>query len=180
MDEIKIETYSSEWTVRFDELGRQLRGGLGDVALRIDHIGSTAIRGMAAKPVVDIQISVASLDALDGYRLPMEAMGFVYQPENPERTKRYFREAPGSRRTHIHVRENGSWSQQMALIFRDYLRNNPVDADLYAAEKHRLASMYSQNRIAYVEGKTKVIWEILYRADRWVAAMGWRPGDSDA
>jgi GrpB-like predicted nucleotidyltransferase (UPF0157 family) len=86
------------------------------------------VPGLDAKPVIDIQISVASFEPLDDYRLPMEELGYVYRGDNPERTKRYFRESPGQRRTHIHVRRLGSWSEQFALLFRDYLRANPEDA----------------------------------------------------
>jgi GrpB-like predicted nucleotidyltransferase (UPF0157 family) len=93
--------------------------------VRIDHIGSTAVPGLAAKPVIDIQISVASFDPLEAFRAPLEALGYAYRADNTERTKRYFREPAGSSRTHIHVRRAGSFSEQFALLFRDYLRAPP-------------------------------------------------------
>ena len=80
---------------------------LARIALRIDHIGSTSVRGLDAKPIIDIQVSVASFGPLDAYRLPLQRAGFVYRP-GAELTKRYFRERPGERRTHIHVRRAGS------------------------------------------------------------------------
>ncbi|WP_443049212.1 GrpB family protein [Streptomyces sp. NBC_00316] len=69
--------------------------------------------------------------------MPLEAIGFVYRAESPERTKRYFREAPGRRRTHVHVRRLGSFSQQFSLLFRDYLRCHSAAIAEYAAVKRR-------------------------------------------
>jgi len=180
MEPVIIVEYSPEWSRRFEQLAGPLREALGDVALRIDHIGSTSIAGMPAKPIIDIQISVARLEPAAPFRRPLEGIGYVYRSGNPELTKRYFREAPGNDRTHIHVREIGTWNQQLALLFRDYLRQNRVDSELYAAEKYRLAAMHRENRSAYVESKDKVIWEILYRADTWAKETGWRAAESDA
>lgn len=109
-DRVIIVSYDPEWAKLFAELGGRLRGALGDVALRIDHVGSTAVLGLAAKPIVDVQVSVASFEPLGAYRVPLERAGYTFRAENPDRTKRYFREPPGERRTHIHVRRAGSWS----------------------------------------------------------------------
>ena len=103
----EIHEYSAAWVSEFQELGAQLREALGDVALRIDHIGSTSVEGLAAKPVIDLQISVRKLDPVDPFLEPMESLGYVWKKENPEKTKRYFREGSGRRRTHIHVRRAG-------------------------------------------------------------------------
>ena len=139
-DPIVVVPYDPEWPKRFAELGRGQRNALGDVALRIDHIGSTAVPGLDAKPIVDVQISVASFEPLDAYRLPLERAGYVFRVENPDRTKRYFRESPGERRTHIHVRRAGTWSEQVGLLFRDYLRAHSDDAAQYAELGRTLAT----------------------------------------
>jgi len=180
MDPIIIENYSPEWPELFNQIGSQLRNELKDVAIRIDHIGSTSIPGMASKPVIDLQISVKHLDPISQYKNSLERCGFFFRENNPELTKRYFRESPGERRTHIHVRKEGSWHQQFPLLFRDYLRENDSDARLYESEKLLLANMYMNDRIAYIEGKNKIFWEIIYRADRWAAINGWEPSKTDA
>jgi GrpB-like predicted nucleotidyltransferase (UPF0157 family) len=123
--DLTVLRYDPEWSVSFAELGGRLRSALGKVALRIDHIGSTAVPGLAAKPIIDVQVSVASLEPIDPFRSPLEECGFVWRQDNPELTKRYFRERPGDPRTHIHVRRVGSFSEQFALLFRDYLRAHP-------------------------------------------------------
>jgi GrpB-like predicted nucleotidyltransferase (UPF0157 family) len=172
--------YDPAWPERFAELGRELRGGLGDVALRIDHIGSTSVPGLAAKPIIDLQVSVAAFDPLEAFRTPLERLGYVYRADNPERTKRYFREPPGRRRTHVHVRRAGSFSEQWALLFRDYLRAHREVADGYAARKRGLAIRFRDDRHGYTEAKVPVMWEIIRRADEWAQAQGWVPGPSDS
>jgi GrpB-like predicted nucleotidyltransferase (UPF0157 family) len=179
-DPIVVVPYDPEWPKRFAELGRQLRGALGDVALRIDHIGSTAVPGLDAKPVVDIQISVASFEPLDAYRLPLERAGYVFRVDNADRTKRYFRERPGERRTHIHVRRAGSWSEQAGLLFRDYVRAHPDDAAQYAELKRTLADKHREDRAEYTDAKAPFIWSVMMRANRWSQDVGWEPGPSDA
>jgi GrpB-like predicted nucleotidyltransferase (UPF0157 family) len=179
-DPIVVVPYDPEWPKRFAEIGRRLRYALGDVALRIDHIGSTAVPGLDAKPVVDIQISVASFEPLDAYRLPLERAGYVFRAENPDRTKRYFREPPGERRTHIHVPRAGSWSEQVTLLFRDYLRSHSDGAARYAELKRALAEKHRADRAEYTDAKAPFIWDVMMRANRWSQDVGWEPGPSDA
>jgi GrpB-like predicted nucleotidyltransferase (UPF0157 family) len=123
---------------------------------------------------------VAAFDPVDAYRVPLEGLGLVFRSENTELTKRYFREAPGTRRTHIHVRRAGSWAEQFALLFRDYLRAHPEDRDRYAELKRRLARELPDDRHAYTEAKVPFIWEVMSRADRWSQDVGWASGPSDA
>lgn len=178
-EKIIITPYDPEWPRMFARLGASLRNALGDVALRIDHIGSTSIPGLAAKPIIDVQISVASFDPLHAYRIPLESVGFVWRADNPELTKRYFRERPGDRRTHIHVRRAGSFSEQFPLLFRDYMRAHPEDAARYASLKCRLADESGANRQGYVDAKGPFIWETIRKADDWAQTIGWLPGPSD-
>jgi GrpB-like predicted nucleotidyltransferase (UPF0157 family) len=177
---IEIVAYDPAWPRLFAVLGEELRGALGDVALRIDHIGSTSVPGLAAKPIVDIQVSVADFEPLAAFRRPLERLGYSYRSDNPERTKRYFREPPGRRRTHLHVRRAGSFSEQWALLFRDYLRADRDVALEYEAVKRRLAVQFRDDRHGYTDAKVPFMWEVIRRADEWAQARGWRPGPSDA
>ena len=177
---IVVVPYDPGWPALFADVGSRLRQALGDVALRIDHVGSTSVPGLAAKPVIDIQISVSAFDPLDAYRLPLQAVGFVWRANNPDLSKRYFREVPGGRRTHIHVQRAGSLGEQLTLVFRDYMRAHPDDARRYAELKYRLAGQFRDNRVTYTESKAPFVWEILARASRWSQDTGWQPGPSDA
>ncbi|MFI7632659.1 GrpB family protein [Nonomuraea sp. NPDC049400] len=177
---VEIVSYQTEWPTAFKELAQRMRSALGDVAVRIDHIGSTSVPGLAAKPVVDIQVSVRSFDPEEAFQAPLEALGMKYRRNNPERTKRYFREAPGKPRTHIHVRLLGSFSEQFPLLFRDYLRAHELDAAEYAAVKRRCAARFRHDRVGYVAAKSAHMWEIVRRADEWAQQIGWVPGPADA
>ena len=179
-DSIVIVPYDPIWPERFLELGTTLRQVLGATALRIDHIGSTAVPGLDAKPIIDVQISVVSFEPLNAYRIPIESQSFVFRANNPDLTKRYFREGPGRRRTHIHVRRAGSWAEQGALLFRDYMRTHEQDARRYAELKYDLAEKFRGDRPGYTTGKDPLIWEILANADKWSQETGWKPGTSDA
>jgi GrpB-like predicted nucleotidyltransferase (UPF0157 family) len=177
---IVVVPYDPTWPRWFRDVAAGLRATLGGTALRIDHIGSTAVPGLAAKPVLDVQISVAGFEPLAAFRDPLESLGYVYRAENPERTKRYFREPPGARRTHIHVRQRGHWSEQFALLFRDYLRGHRVAAARYAALKTELAPRYRHDGAGYVAAKEPFIWATMRAADAWAQATGWAAGTSDA
>ncbi|WP_339166837.1 GrpB family protein [Paenibacillus sp. FSL R5-0341] len=179
-DQWRIAKYDPAWPVLFLETSSKLREALGEKAVRIDHVGSTSIAGIDAKPIIDIQISVSQYENLLDYKREIETVGFVFRAENPDKSKRYFREEPGSRRIHIHVRQAGSFSEQMTLLFRDYLREHPEGCLKYAEEKHRLMSLYKDQRPKYVEGKGPMVWSILQRAHRWSQDIGWQPAKSDA
>jgi GrpB-like predicted nucleotidyltransferase (UPF0157 family) len=177
---VRIAEYDPAWPLRFAELGGRLRDALGSVAIRIDHIGSTSVPGLAAKPVIDIQISVDRLEPVQPFCAPLRRLGFVYRPDNPERTKRYFREPPGHPRTHIHVRRAGSFSEQFPLLFRDFLRADSEAAADYERAKRSLAKRYRLDRHSYTDAKGPIVWDIIRRADNWAQQVGWEPGPSDA
>ncbi|TDD28483.1 GrpB family protein, partial [Kribbella turkmenica] len=101
--------------------------------------------------------------------------------ENPDRTKRYFREAPGGRRTHVHVRRTGSFSEQVNLLFRDFLRSHPEHAQKYGELKRGLAAEFPgpKQRGDYVEAKGPFIWRTIQFADEWAQSIGWEPPPSD-
>jgi GrpB-like predicted nucleotidyltransferase (UPF0157 family) len=178
-DYVSVVPYDPEWPSVFHSVGDRLRIALQGLADRIDHIGSTSISGMAAKPIVDIQISVPKLEPINAFKCVLESVGFVWRADNPDLTKRYFREKPGDRRTHIHVRQSGSWGEQFALLFRDYLRVHPNDAAAYKQLKYQLAEKYRDDRKAYLNGKTAFIWTVMQRATDWSQVTGWQPGLSD-
>ncbi|MEU4689303.1 GrpB family protein [Actinoplanes sp. NPDC023714] len=176
---IEIVDYDPSWPARFATVGAALRAALGPVAVRIDHIGSTSVPGLAAKPVVDIQVSVDRLEPDASFREPLQELGLVFRAENPDRTKRYFRERPGDRRTHIHVRRAGSFAEQFALLFRDFLRADAATAAEYAALKRALAVDFREDRHGYTDAKSPFFWETIRRAADWTQETGWEPGPSD-
>lgn len=178
-DQWRIAAHDPEWKNLFIDEASKLRNSLGDLAVRIDHVGSTSVFNLEAKPIIDIQISVLDYDDVLSYKDKIERVGFVFREANMDKTKRYFREKPGGRRTHIHVRQAGSFSEQMTLLFRDYLRTHPADCLRYAQEKHRLMEIFKDERTRYVEGKGPIIWDIIQKAHLWSQEVGWKPIVSD-
>lgn len=178
--EIIVVLYDPQWKVLFQQIALPIREALGGIAKRIDHVGSTSIEGIAAKPVIDIQISVDDFEPFAPIQTALERLNYQWRSENVDKSKRYFREIDGARQqVHIHVRRYGSWSEQMSLLFRDYLRTHPDDRNRYGNLKIELAKKFRHDRAAYIQGKDALIWQILRRAHDWTWYEGWVAGESD-
>jgi GrpB-like predicted nucleotidyltransferase (UPF0157 family) len=183
---VAIEPYSERWTRDFARLARRIRSVLGDRALRIDHIGSTAVPGLAAKDRIDVQVAVADLRDAN----PLGAAGFVelgpfddHRPPGSETgsehwQKRFFQTDDGERPANVHVRLEGRANERYALLFRDYLREHPAAAAAYAELKRRLAAELRDVR-RYAEVKDPACDLIVAAAEDWAAATSWLPGPSD-
>lgn len=172
-------------------LAQPIRAALGRGALRIDHIGSTAVPGLAAKDIIDIQVTVQAFD--EHLIAQLGAIGYTcrreinrdHQPPGmagPEREweKRYFAPPPGQRRTNLHMRAAGSANQRYALLFRDYLHSHAVASGAYAQIKLQLARYHPDNLDAYYDIKDPVCDVIISAAEDWARATRWEPGPSDA
>jgi GrpB-like predicted nucleotidyltransferase (UPF0157 family) len=169
---VEIVAYDQGWPERFEAWRGRLAGLLGPVGLRIEHVGSTSVPGLAAKPVVDIQVSVADLGDEDRYVPPCEGAGLQFRLRDDEH--RYFQPPPAQpREVHVHVCQRGSEWERVHLIFRDYLRSSAVAREAYAAAKREAARIWGNDRPAYTEAKTDVILGILDRAEAWATATGW-------
>ncbi|MDP8904145.1 MAG: GrpB family protein [Chloroflexota bacterium] len=170
-DPIEIADYDPAWPARFEEMRARLAEALGSLALCIDHIGSTAVPGLPAKPVIDIQVSVPDVEDEGAYREAIEAQGFVLRWIEPGH--RYFRPPPGLPRLwQVHVCTVRSEWERVHLLFRDYLRAHPAEAGQYAELKMRLAAEHRGDRIAYTDAKGPFVEEVLARADEWARASG--------
>lgn len=174
---ILVVPYDPAWPEQFRQIAARLRENLGGLALRIDHTGSTAVVGLPAKPTIDIQISVRDLEPGEPLMAAVEAAGIAPHPV-PDSTKWYFRDPAHA--VHVHMRRAGSWSEQFTLLFRDYLRAEPTEAALYAAEKYRLAHLFRDDRNGYSLNKDEVVYILMRRANVWSQQVGWQPGVSDA
>jgi GrpB-like predicted nucleotidyltransferase (UPF0157 family) len=187
---ITIVPYRDTWPAEFRELARAIRGELKELALRIDHIGSTSVPGLAAKDLIDIQITVENFvpeveHALTriGYRRVEEVSSDHIPPGGSDRaeewTKWYFQPPVNERPVHIHVRRAGKANQRYPLLFRDYLRANPMAAEAYARVKMALAHEHADDIDAYYAVKDPVCDIIIAGAEMWAAAKPWQPGPSD-
>jgi GrpB-like predicted nucleotidyltransferase (UPF0157 family) len=169
---VEVVAYDQGWPERFEAWRGRLAELLGPVALRIEHVGSISVPGLAAKPVVDIQVSVADLSDEDCYVPPSEASGLQFRLRDDEH--RYFQPPPGQPRdVHVHVCQQGSRWERVHLLFRDYLRFSPDGRQAYATAKREAAAVWGNNRAAYTEAKSAVILDTLDQAEAWAAAAGW-------
>jgi GrpB-like predicted nucleotidyltransferase (UPF0157 family) len=166
-DEIEIVDYDASWPQLFDEERARLVEVLppGQV-LAIEHAGSTAVPGLAAKPIVDIFIAVRSIEvARTTLVAPILSVGYVYWAENPDPSRMFFvKGLPpyGARRTHhIHVIEPTSEPWLRVLAFRDYLRGHADEAERYQRLKRELAQCYPLDREAYTRAKDAYILRVM-------------------
>lgn len=153
------------WESMFKEEARMIRAALGDTAVRIEHVGSTAVPGLPAKPIIDIQVSVAEMFPRARYVDPLTTLGYrhVIDPTDPEHE--YFSKDSDAVRTHqIHVCPTGSEWERRHLLFRDFLRSHPDEVERYADLKQALAAQHPNDIYSYVEAKTRFIREIEARA----------------
>ncbi|MFN3214949.1 MAG: GrpB family protein [Acidimicrobiales bacterium] len=156
------------WTDRYVQAASELRAALGDRIVAMEHIGSTAVPGLAAKPVIDIQLGVRSLRDDGELVAAIESIGYRYRPdlEAGFANRRFFqREGDDVRLVNLHVAERTDvdwWDRHLA--FRDWLRTHPDDREAYAGLKHDLAARHRHDRVAYTEAKSAFIDVIVGRA----------------
>ncbi len=163
---VEFAAYDPSWPARYELWRDRLQGQLGDTALRIEHVGSTAVPGLAAKPTVDIQVSVADLDDESRYVPQIEYAGV--QLRSRDVLHRFFRPFAGQPRdVHVHVCQAGSDWEREHLLFRDYLRSHEDAREAYARVKQEAAEAWSDDRIAYTEAKTAIILDLLDAAETW-------------
>jgi GrpB-like predicted nucleotidyltransferase (UPF0157 family) len=171
---IEVVPYDPSWPARFESWRDRLDTALGSTARRIEHVGSTAVPGLPAKPVIDIQVSVDDPAEEKSYVPKIEGIGI--QLRSRDEFHRFFRPFAGlPRHIQIHVYAAGSAWERRHLLFRDYLRSNPAARDSYLAAKLDAAQRWRDDRIAYADAKTEVIRSLMRQAAIWARETGWRP-----
>ena len=166
---IDLVPYDSAWPRAFAAEADRLRHALPDLLVDLHHMGSTAIPGIIAKPVIDILAVVEKVEALDAHSEAFEALGYEVMGEFGIPGRRYFRkdDASGRRTHHVHAFARGSGEIARHLDFRDYLRAHPAAAEAYAVLKRTLALECGDDTRRYTEGKAAFVREIDTRAARW-------------
>jgi GrpB-like predicted nucleotidyltransferase (UPF0157 family) len=160
---VKLAPYTAEWRRLFEKEKALLQAFIGQYVLDIQHVGSTAIRGMIAKPIIDIGIAVTSFEGSRVCIQPIEQLGYEYRGEQGIPRRHYF--VKGHPRTHhLHMNEIESRDWENQVLFRDYLIQRPELAEEYAALKAGLAERYSTDREAYLDGKAPFIEQVLKMA----------------
>lgn len=172
---VEVLDYDDAWSAGFRSYESQIRSVLGAAAVRIEHIGSTSVVGLAAKPVIDIQVSVAALGDLESYKPGLEQLGWLHRPHPENEEPREFFRPPGPRVVHVHVVESGSDVEREYLLHRDFLRANSDVAGAYGELKKRLAHDLHDDRQDYQWAKNPFLQEMRVQAEAWAAGVGWIP-----
>lgn len=168
---IVIVDYDPRWPRLYDEEKTNILRVIGPMVVGIEHIGSTAVPGLAAKPIIDIMVGVQHLSDATWCIQPLRSLGYEYVQEHEKSIpdRRYFRKGgmPGTGQGsthHLHMAEAGGdfWGRQ--LLFRDYLRGHAEEARRYADLKKTLAARFSSDRESYTNAKTDYIQDVLARA----------------
>lgn len=172
------------WPEQAARIVNRLNTACGHRAARIDHIGSTAVPGMDAKDVIDVQVTVASLDVADELRDALTTIGYPRLPgvadvahseKESDWAKRVHASADPGRATNVHLRVDGLPNQRFALLFRDWLTAVPEERDAYAALKRRVAAEEPANTGEYAEAKEPWLADAYPRAMAWAEATEWKP-----
>ncbi len=161
---IIVVDYDPAWPLHFERERAQIAAALGELARTIDHIGSTAVPGLRAKPVIDILIGVDRLNRVDEFAARLASLGYVHRPHDDDDVRLFFRKGT-PRSHHLHIVVYGGVEHVRHVRFRDILRADPGTARDYAALKDALAARFREQREAYVDGKADFVTGVLARAE---------------
>lgn len=165
MSSVSIIAYSNEWPVCFSRTREELISVFANASVQVEHIGSTAVPGLAAKPVIDVLLGADTLGAIESRIKDLERLGYRYIPKYEQAlpTRRYFTKAagPDSLRVHLHAVVRGSriWREQIA--FRDALRSDASLRAEYQSLKQALAETFAQDKASYTAAKEPFVRSVL-------------------
>jgi GrpB-like predicted nucleotidyltransferase (UPF0157 family) len=162
---VGLVPHKKEWKTLFEQEEKSIRAAMGEYLVEIQHIGSTSIAEIAAKPIIDIMVGVRDLRDVEKCIPPLEKIGYEYRGEHGVAGRPFFRKGTTAASTHhlSVVKFSGNvWKKH--LLFRDYLRENADAARKYDELKKDLAIKFKNNREAYTDGKTEFVEEILRAA----------------
>jgi GrpB-like predicted nucleotidyltransferase (UPF0157 family) len=161
--EVVVADYDPEWPKLFERTAADIRAALGDAVLQLDHVGSTSVPGLAAKPLIDINLVVADTTDEDAYVPKLEPLGYVLRVREPDWYEHRLLRGQDPP-VNLHVFNPGCEEVERMRVLRDWLRTHDDDRELYQRTKRELAQQewkYVQN---YADAKTEVIQQILARA----------------
>ena len=166
---VRLIKSDPHWARSFKREAAKLRKVFGSFALDIQHIGSSSIPHVVAKPIIDIGVVVPSLKRVVRFETKLRTIGYIRKKNDDRPERLFFTKGPESRRTHyVHIGEEGERYIEDMVIFRDYLRLNPHVAKEYSTLKQRLAAQYAEDRATYTKRKKKFVRSIVrnVRKDR--------------
>ncbi|MCM3636268.1 GrpB family protein [Sporosarcina luteola] len=167
MRKVEVMPFSERWSLEFEKEAAVLQEILGTEIIEIHHIGSTSVRGLSAKPIIDIMPVVKDISRIDQYNGMMAGIGYEAKGENGIAGRRYFQKGGDERTHHIHIYEDGSQEIFRHLAFRDFLRAHPEKAKEYGNLKEKLAQQFLYDIESYINGKAELAAHIEQEAIEW-------------
>lgn len=165
-DPIIVVDYNANWSNQYEQEKQQILLTLGNTVTNIQHIGSTAVPGLAAKPVIDMLLGLSQIPPLSMQVSSLEAIGYSYHGEFGIPGRYYFcKGMPRTHQLHAVLTDGEFWKRH--ILFRDFLRNNPEAAQRYATLKRQLAQEFECDRTSYTNSKTSLIEQLLIEAKLW-------------
>jgi GrpB-like predicted nucleotidyltransferase (UPF0157 family) len=163
-----VVEYDPHWPELFAELRGRLIAVLGDLALSIEHVGSTSVPGLPAKPTIDIDVVVADQSVVPDAIAALARLGYVYEGDLGVTGREAFRNPPGVPKHHHHLYVCPADSPQLKahLVFRDHLRTHPDAMRQYGEMKRALAGRFGEDRVGYTEAKSEFIAHVMTEATR--------------
>ena len=166
---LEISVYDPRWVLEFAAERDRIAGALGALARRIDHVGSTAVPGLEAKPTIDLQLAVEALHPIRAYGEALSSLGYVHVPHVDDAVCPYFhRPTPKPHTHHVHAVQLGGQEERRTLAFRDFLREHDDVAREYVALKKRLAALVNAAEgpswAAYANGKGEFVEHVVQMA----------------
>jgi GrpB-like predicted nucleotidyltransferase (UPF0157 family) len=163
---VGLADYDPKWPILYEEEKSSILGVIGDFIVDIQHIGSTAVPGLGAKPIIDIMVAICHLALIEKCVQPLQTIGYEYLGEYGIPGRHYFRKPPGHPHSthHVHVveRESDFWEQH--ILFRDFLRVHSDEAQRYYELKRELAAKFASDRHAYTDAKAVFIESMVNKA----------------
>lgn len=161
---VELVAYRDEWQEAFETEADRLREALDDRLVAVEHVGSTAVEGLAAKPILDVLAVVERLGDEERWTRRLEPLGYEFRPDDGVPDRLFYAKGPESNRTHyLSVTEQGSETHVEQVQFRDYLRDHPRTAAEYERLKRELADAYPDDRESYTSEKSAFVRKILRR-----------------
>ena len=165
---VVLTSHNPAWIEQYEAEAAQLTAVFQPILVAMHHIGSTAVPGIKAKPIIDIMIVVTEITAVDAFIQPMADLGYISKGENGIPGRHYFRKGSDEHHTHhVHVYAENHPEIDRHLDFRDYLRHHPAVATAYSQLKESLAQQYVADVSQYTESKTPFILEIENKVRLW-------------
>ena len=159
---VVVESYDKTWTSAFEEIKKEIESAVGDLIIGIEHVGSTSVEGLSAKPIIDIDIIIKDYSIFDAVVNKLNTIGYIHEGNLGIKDREAFKysDKPHLKRHHLYVCPQQSEELHRHITFRDFLRSNPEAVKRYGAVKEKAAQLFPDNIEKYIEYKSPCIEEL--------------------